>query len=90
MNEWDTISFVNASKVRFAILVHVKDKARTPSELANSLEIHISRVSQILKELSDEGLIKCLTPNRRKSKLYSITNTGKDVLAKIHELTAVK
>ena len=89
MDTWETISFVNASKVRFAILVEIKEKAKTPSQLANLLKFPISRVSFVLKELIEKGLIKCLTPSKRKSKFYIITDAGKVVLSKISELTSV-
>jgi predicted transcriptional regulator len=90
MTNWDMISYVNASKVRFAILIQLKSKAKTPSQLANSLDIHRSRASSVLKELTGKDLIKCLTPRKRKSRLYIITDSGKEILMKIHELTAVR
>jgi len=90
MENWETISFVNASKVRFVVLIELKEKAKTPSQLSNILEYPISRISQILKELLEKKLIECLTPNKRKSKYYGITSSGKEILQQIHELTSTE
>ena len=90
MDHWDLISFVNASKPRFEVLIQLKDKTMTPAQITNSIRIPFSRVSVILKELSSKGLIKCLTPTRRKSKLFSVTDLGKEVIQQIHELTSMK
>ena len=43
----------------------------------------MSHISRTLKELEKLGLVKCLTPEIRKSKFYSITNTGSKVLKDI-------
>ena len=87
MTDWDIISFVNASKPRFQILIYLNKKVSTPKELAGSINIPISRVSSVLSELSKKKLVVCLTPNRRKEKMYSITDNGKKILTEIHEMT---
>jgi len=40
-----------------------------------------------LKELKTKGLIECLTPSRKKARLYSITELGSQVLREINKLT---
>lgn len=55
----------------------------TPRELEKEAKIKISHISRALKELSELGLVKCLTPDTRRSKIYSITKLGKDILKKL-------
>lgn len=87
MPDWELVSFVMASEMRFKVLLSLKDKVRTPTDLKKEFNAPISRVSAVLKELVKKGLVKNLTPDRRKSKMYSITERGEKVLLEIHELT---
>lgn len=88
MTDWNLVSFVMASEPRFLILLNLREKVCTPTELTNEMEVPKSRTSTVLKELEEKELVKCLTPKRRKAKLYSITDRGEKVLQKIHEITA--
>jgi len=90
MVDWDLISFVNASKPRFQILVSLNRKVTTPRDLSDEIGSPISRVSSVLSELSKKKLVECLTPSRRKEKMYAITEFGKKVLNDIHEMTEAK
>ena len=87
MPDWELISFVLASEMRFKILLSLNNKVQTPTELKKSFNVPISRVSAVLKELSEKGLVENLTPERRKSKIYGITKQGKKVLNDLHDLT---
>jgi len=87
MNDWDLISFVKASDKRLRILSMLKSSVNTPSELSTKLSIPISHVSSTLSELVENKLVICLTPERRKTKLYKTTETGEHVLSKIDEIT---
>lgn len=87
MVDWNTVSFVISGKLRFRILVELKDNESTPTDLSSVTNAPISHISKALKELEELNLITCLTPDRRKTKFYSITDTGKKVLEKINQLT---
>ncbi len=87
MPNWELVSFVIASEMRFKILLTLNNKIQTPTDLKRTFDVPISRVSAVLKELSEKGLVENLTPERRKSKMYSITKLGREVLMEIHNLT---
>ncbi|MEM2258922.1 MAG: winged helix-turn-helix domain-containing protein [Candidatus Thermoplasmatota archaeon] len=87
MPNWDLISFVLASEIRFKILLSLNKKIQTPTELKKEFGVPISRISTVLRELSEKKLITNLTPERRKSRMYSITKFGKEILKEIHEIT---
>ena len=88
MSDWDLASYVMASEPRFKILLLLRKKVHTPTQLTNKIGISISRISNLLKELEEKKLIECLTKERRKHKLFSITNKGEMILEKIHEMTS--
>ena len=87
MNDWDLISFVKSSDKRLRILSLLKNSVFTPSDLSTNLSIPISHVSSTLSELMENKIVICLTPDRRKTKLFIITEKGIKVLSKIDEIS---
>ncbi|MFZ3383454.1 MAG: winged helix-turn-helix domain-containing protein [Candidatus Methanoperedens sp.] len=87
MNDWDLISFVKSSDKRLRILSLLKNSVFTPSDISTNLSIPISHVSSTLSELMENKIVICLTPERRKTKLFKITDKGLKVLSKIDEIT---
>lgn len=85
--EWETVSFVFSSELRLKTLLELSKSKHTPKQLSLSLNKPISHISRALRELRTEGLVKCLTPKRRKGRFYSITRLGDQVLDEINELT---
>ena len=52
----------------------------TPTEISNELKTHFSQITKNLLELEKRDLVKCLTPNLRKGRLYGMTEKGKKTL----------
>jgi DNA-binding transcriptional ArsR family regulator len=75
------VGLLKGSPTRTKILKALESGPMTPKELVLRLGLHFSQVSTALKELNDAALLQSLTPNRRKGKVYSITNSGKEALA---------
>jgi predicted transcriptional regulator len=88
MPNWELISFIQASKVRFRIMISLNEQVKSPVALKKELKVPISRISAILKELRGKELIENMTPDRRKSKIFQLTKKGRDVLNEIHEITS--
>jgi len=90
MNEidWDIVSFVTSSTIRFKVLIELNKNKMIPSKLANQLHYPISHISSTLKDLADKRLILCLTKTRRKNKFFSITENGKKILEFINKETS--
>ena len=84
MPDWELVSFVKASQIRLDILILLNDEVLTPTELKTRCDVPISRISAVLKELVEKKLIKNLTPDRRKSKMFGITSIGKEILENIN------
>ncbi len=77
------IGFILGSDYRHKILAELDKGIKTPKQVSREANLQINHVSNILKELSDRGLVKCETPDLRKGRLYRITDKGKEILEKI-------
>ena len=88
MNEvtkWEDLSFIISSEYRKKILSGLENKS-TPSVISKSTGINKTHVSRALKELESKGMIKCLTPNAKKGKIYLISDYGKEMLKEADKL----
>ena len=56
--DWDLISFITSSKIRFKLLTLLNKQKITPTSLSKTLEVHISAVSRTLTELTEKELIQ--------------------------------
>jgi DNA-binding MarR family transcriptional regulator len=63
-----------------------KSPGLTPSELAEYLDRNPSDISRTLTELSKQGLVVCLNPNRRKGRIYALTKLGTDTLKSLDQI----
>lgn len=86
--DWNVVSFVMSSKPRFKVLIVLFQGKTTPSKLVDALALPASHVSKALSELSKKGLARCLTPERRKTKFYEITEEGTKCIAEINKMTS--
>lgn len=83
---WEVVSLVFSSETRSRVLRSLKSRKATPSQIGDEVDQPLSHVSRALKELQDNGLVVCLTPNRKKARLYAITPEGADVLSRLDAL----
>lgn len=84
MNE--LVSYVLAGKIRTKILSALTAIEKTPTLLAQEIKTHQSTTSRALAGLEKQGLVKCLTPNAKLSRLYAITEKGKRVIEKVDNI----
>ena len=60
---WSDFSFVVSSGYREKVLTSLAPKPKVPRQLADETDLRIVHVSRALRELSDRGLVECLTPD---------------------------
>lgn len=83
-DEWDEIGYIISSKYRVTVLRELADGPATPSRIAADSNISIAHVSRALQELRDRGLVELLVPeDRRKGRIYGITDAGQAVWGEI-------
>lgn len=73
-------------RVRRKTLESLEGGPRTPSSIAESSDEHLSHISRALKELTERGLVECMTPGRSKNRVYRITDAGKEVMDELRKM----
>ncbi len=82
---WSDFSFVVSSGYRERVLSSLAPKPKVPSQLADETDLRIVHVSRALRELSDRGLVECLTPEvKARGRLYGLTPDGAALLAELN------
>ncbi|MBW8016191.1 MAG: hypothetical protein FVQ82_08390 [Planctomycetes bacterium] len=71
------------SKYRFGVLSALNERMKSPTELANELNLDLPHISKTLSQLSSKGYIVNKTPGFWKNKLFEITSHGKEALKNI-------
>ena len=77
---FDLVSFVGRGKARRLVLKSL-NKPNSPTNLAKQLVMDRSTISRVMIELTEKGLVECLTPDEHSGRYYRITETGKKVIA---------
>jgi DNA-binding MarR family transcriptional regulator len=77
---FDLVSFVGRGKARRLVLKALH-KPNSPTNLAKQLVMDRSTISRVMIELTEKGLVECLTPEEHTGRYYRITETGKKVIA---------
>lgn len=84
--DWSKYSYVVSSRYRVKVLKVLAVGPKTPKQISMETKIHLSHISKTLRELSEKGIVKCLSPERRRGKVYNLTKEGKEI---IHQLEMV-
>ena len=82
---WELLSFIQGENRRLA-LEELSKGPKTPKQIADSTEKHLSHMSRALRELEDKGVAKCMTPDANKNRFYDITEKGEKLLDKLQEI----
>jgi predicted transcriptional regulator len=77
--DWNIYGYVMASEYRKSIVLSLNEKPKTPKEIANESDYHLSHVSNTLSDLSEEGIVECLTEERTKGRIYDVTTLGESI-----------
>ncbi len=82
---WEKYGRLTTSEYRKKVALSLLAKEQTPKELAVSTGLHISHVSNSLRELTAMGLAECLSPELRKGRVYRLTLEGRMTVMKLKE-----
>ena len=75
----EKFGWLKASDYRRDILLALAGERLTPREIADETEYYLSHVSNTLSDLADENLVECLTPDRNKGRIYTLTQEGQEL-----------
>ena len=80
------VDVIHSSTYRRRVLGALKERSKTPTELAAECDLSIAHISRTLSELQDLGLVDLLVPEERhKGRTYGITDTGREAYLKYTE-----
>lgn len=78
--DWDEISFVISSQYRVAVIERLMEGPATPSQISKDTGLAIAHVSRALQKLRERNLVELLvSEDRRKGRVYGITEKGEDI-----------
>jgi predicted transcriptional regulator len=76
---WQNYGQVVASKYRRGIVLVLHNRPMTPTEISKEMGVNIAHISRSLRELVEKQVVICLTPNRKKGRVYSLTEKGIEI-----------
>jgi DNA-binding transcriptional ArsR family regulator len=83
---WELLSFMQG-RVRRQTLEALEHGPKTPSSISQATGEYLPHVSRALKELAENKLVECMTPDQSKNRIYQITDAGQGVLARLKEMS---
>jgi DNA-binding MarR family transcriptional regulator len=80
--DWADYSFVVRGQNRRKVLLAL-EKEKTPTQVAEETKLNLSHVSRALKELTERGLVECVTPEEKVGRIYRATPEGETVRERV-------
>jgi len=84
--DWDRVAFVISSDLRRDVLRILRKGERTPAQISKELVVPASKVSRTLSQLQRARLAVCITPHRRKERVYCLTERGYVILERLKKM----
>ena len=82
---FEQVAYVLASKHRTNIVFSLEKGLLTPTQIGKEINLSPNHTSNLLKQLTDFEVVYCATPKIKKGKLYSLTESGLEVLKYIQQ-----
>ncbi len=77
---WENAGILKASPNRLKILELLSKFSMTPKEIAEQSKLHLSQVSRGLREMEKRNMVRCMTPNLKRGRIYAVTEKGREAL----------
>ncbi|MFB6144807.1 MAG: transcriptional regulator [Candidatus Nanohaloarchaea archaeon] len=82
--DWDKYSFVVASEYRTDIILQLfSGEPLTPKQISERTDYRLTHVSNTLSDLKGKELVRCITEDRNKGRLYQLTDEGRKIAEKL-------
>lgn len=85
---WKKIGVIRRSKVRQKILETMErtEHPLTPKDISERTKKDIRNISREIRKLEESGILECINPDASKTRMYLITESGKDIIGKVLEI----
>lgn len=84
--DWAKYGFVIASRYRREVVVSIGKGPRTPKQISTDTKIRLNHVSTVIGALEEKGIVKCLTPDLVKGKIFDLTKDGRNILRQLERI----
>lgn len=84
--DWTKYGFVIASGYRKNIVLSIGKGPKTPKQISVETKIRLNHVSTIIGVLEEKGIVRCLTPDLSKGKIFDLTDDGRKILKQIKSM----
>jgi len=81
--DWKKYGYVISSEYRKRVIFSLVGGPKTPKQIAIDTSLHLSHVSQTLKELSSFEIVICLNPELKRGRVYELTKEGREIAKQI-------
>jgi len=79
------VGYVLSSTYRIKVMETLKGKFKTPTQIANDIDIRTNHISNVLRELKTHNLIVCVNEEARKGRIYKLTRYGNKIMKIIED-----
>ncbi|MEJ2248659.1 MAG: transcriptional regulator, partial [Candidatus Lokiarchaeota archaeon] len=76
-------SLIVVSPNKISIIQVLENKVLTPKGISIKTNIRINHISAYLTDLKEENIVICLNEDKKRGRLYELTNLGKKVLSEL-------
>lgn len=77
---YETLGFVWASEYRINVIKCIGEDMKIPSAIGNEIGLRTNHVSNVLKDLKENGIVICLNEKAKKGRIYKNTELGLEIL----------
>jgi len=82
MDDWEVFAWIKRSRQRQRVIRLLRDP-KTPTDVAQSLDIHIAQASRSMRQMEEKGVVQVLNPEDKLGRLYVVTDEGEEILEKL-------
>ena len=84
--DWGKYGHVIASEYRKKIVMSLARGPKTPKQISEDTKLYLSHVSYVLRDLMKKEVVRCLTPNLRRGKLFTLSKDGKEIADQLEKI----
>ena len=74
------VDYVKKSSYRTKVVKSLGNDVKRPMEIAEETGILSNHISNVLRQLKEKKIVKCINPKMKKGRLYRLTDEGLNIL----------
>lgn len=80
--DFDKYAFVISAPNRKEVVIAL-DSEKTPKQLVKEIGKQDANISRALRELMEQQIVRCLTPENKRGRIYTLTADGAQIRQKL-------